>query len=547
MKVLINASCPANLKSSLWGNYVIQGTKNKPRNQSKIEVIAGNTKLGDSISGSGKWKTNEFTLVLAFKGKQSKEVMKLAYIDFIKDFTHGFERREYHVDAVCHYDTDNNWHIHVRIPKLNLVTGTALRLYMDSQDRNRINLIRDTICKRYDLDISIDEKPLVKESSELAKIEKWRSEESREPFKFKTKKDRAETESIVSNAVIEYHEAGYINNIDDLKDFIQDEIGLKVLKDNGHDYAKDMYYFTVMDEDSGKKITLKGDLFSHEFWNNKREIREDKIRNNKSNQRESNRDKRSLRELEYELEKVNRKRKREVEKSYRTSRKRARQKLQKDFYIPQYNHDSSRNNAPFSVNYSDSYMVAEALDKSGDTETLADSIQRGRRVLADSLKRNRDTRYMDLHQKRKKVNDNSGTEVKEYRRGEYEAHTTTKERENQLFETLRVTRSQLSESLRKAEQQVLENIKKSRNVMEKNIRSDAERIDEKIISSNSKLREYTSKIHELLGRVGNRVAKLKKSIVGVADEIKKIRLFKQARQQAKSQMRSKKIKLSPRR
>lgn len=425
MKISVQASCALGAKSQ-WGGYVENGTMKKPRDKSKIELIEGNTKLGDAISESGKWKDNEYTLVLAFKGKPDKGLMKKAYNIFRDDFMIGFDRKEYHIDAISHYDTAY-YHTHIRIPKLNLLTGTALRLYMDSQDRNRVNLIRDKICKELGLDISVDEKPLIEESNELARIEKWRTDESREPFRYETKKDRTDTQLIVTSAVAEYHQAGLINSIEEVKDFIENEIGLTVTKDDGHDYAKDEYYFTVKDEQSDKKIALRGDLYSHEFWKHTREIRQEQVRNNKSNKREYGRDRRSLAELTEELEKVNRKRKKEVDNTYRRARERARSRSQKDFDVPQYNHDNSRDTAPFSVSYGDTINVSETFDKSSAAETsfstskaLEDSRERGKEVLQSTSKRVRDTGQMDIHQNRRELNDTTRPEDQRVRSGERE-------------------------------------------------------------------------------------------------------------------------------
>ena len=111
MKILIRQGCSIDTKSG-FGNYVINGTKSKPRDKSKIEVLSGDMILGDTISNSGKWKENEYQIILAFRGKPSKKLMRKALADFEKSFMMGFSQEEYHLDAVAHYDTDD-YHIHI--------------------------------------------------------------------------------------------------------------------------------------------------------------------------------------------------------------------------------------------------------------------------------------------------------------------------------------------------------------------------------------------------------------------------------------------------
>ena len=127
-----------------WGNYVLYGTKEVPRDTDKVEFLEGDIPLGDRLCESNNYQESYYRIVLGFEGKPSDEVMKSAYDDFKKEFFVGFKPDEYHIDAVVHKDTDN-YHIHIRVPKQNLKTDTHLQLYMDKYDRPRKELIQDYI------------------------------------------------------------------------------------------------------------------------------------------------------------------------------------------------------------------------------------------------------------------------------------------------------------------------------------------------------------------------------------------------------------------
>lgn len=414
MKISIIAGCRVNGKSGV-ANYLSNGTKHKPRDQSKVEVLQGNLKLGDAISESGKWKDNEYKIVLAFKGKPSRLVIRNAVKRFEKEFLHGFDKSEYHMDAVVHRDTEH-YHVHIRIPKLNLVTGTALRLYMDSQDRDRVNLIRDIIIKENNIEIQIDDKPLILEDNQLQRIEKWRKEQGQEPFNFMTKKGRSEAEAMIGSAIGEYHEGTLINSFEDVKAFICEELGFEIVK-NGYDKPKDFHYLSIKDRESAKTIRIKGDLYNAEWWNNPRTIRQEQIRNNKEYRRERGADKRELADLERELVNVNKRREEEVTRNYRRARERASQKARKENVVPYYNHNNSRDSAPFSISYADTYNVSEEQDKSSDSKLLEAS----RQLLGDTKEQDK-ANNKDTYLCGKEINnDNIGTEINKLGRGECEA------------------------------------------------------------------------------------------------------------------------------
>lgn len=131
------------------------------------------------------------------------------------------------------------------------------------------------------------------------------------------------------------------------------------------------------------------------------------------------------------------------------------------------------------------------------------------------------------------------------RRGE-ESLKRARKRENQLFEQIKISNLRISESTRKSEQALSLSLEQSRANVEENIARDTERIDAEISLSDSKNRSFTERVRELFNDLSGRVTELTKSIQGVVNEIKKIRLFKRAKEQVASHEKPK-ISLIPRR
>lgn len=142
-----------NSGSKGWSEYVIDGTKEKPRDKSKVYVLDGDLKLGDFLCKQNKYEDNYYSIVIGLKGKPNDEVIEEVYKDFKKHFFQGLYKDEYHIDAVVHKDTDD-YHVHVRIPKQNLLTNTHLQLYYDKVDRKRKELIQDYISLKYGFEIA---------------------------------------------------------------------------------------------------------------------------------------------------------------------------------------------------------------------------------------------------------------------------------------------------------------------------------------------------------------------------------------------------------
>lgn len=304
--------------SSGWGNYVLYGTKDKPRDSEKVQFLEGDIALGDRLSQSNKYEESYYKIVLAFEGKPDDEVIRGAYEDFKKEFFVGFDRDEYHIDAVIHKDTDN-YHIHCRVPKQNLKTDTHLQLYMDKIDRPRKQLIQDHISLKYGFAIAREQNREVFKEQSNEHINKWRDEHNQKPFDFKTKQGQKEAEQQINSYVSDLIKSELITSQDDVKSTLED-LGLKVEK-FGHDIKKDFYYATVSNQ-SGK-IRVKGDIYNDRFYEHNAKDRSSQIENNRRiiEEREPNQER--IKTVRAELNRANEKRFRTVTKLFKHSRERA--------------------------------------------------------------------------------------------------------------------------------------------------------------------------------------------------------------------------------
>jgi len=313
-----------NSGSSGWGNYVINGTKKKPRDKSKVELLDGDISLGDYYSKNNKYEDSYYTVVLGFKGKPSKEVIEGAYNDFKEHFFKGFKEDEYHIDAVIHYDTDDT-HIHARIPKQNLLTNTHLQLYYHKIDKPRKELIQDYISLKYGFDIAREtNREIVKEQSH-EHITKWREERGQEPFNFSNKKNKDKAQSEINKYI-----SGLItsNLIEKRKDIttVLEELGLEVVKDNGLDLKKDFAYITVQNETG--KMRVKGEFYHDRFWEHSTEDRRTQIESNQRIKQDTETIQERFTRVQRELRKANEKRYNKVTEHFRASRARANKQIE---------------------------------------------------------------------------------------------------------------------------------------------------------------------------------------------------------------------------
>jgi len=312
-----------NSGSSGWGNYVLYGTKEKPRDNSKVELLDGDISLGDYYSKNNKYEDSYYTVVLGFKGKPSKEVIEGAYNDFKEHFFKGLSEDEYHIDAVIHYDTDDT-HIHARIPKQNLLTNTHLQLYYDKIDRPRKELIQDYISLKYGLEIAREtNKEIVREQSHEY-IQKWREEQGvQEPFDFSKKKGKTKAEQQINSYISDLITSNMIEKQEDIKTVLE-ELDLEVVKFD-RDRKKDFAYVTVQN-DTGK-MRVRGEFYDREFFSYNAEDRRTQIESNQRAKEHTEPNHERFTRVQRELRKANEKRYSRVTELFRTARERANKQI----------------------------------------------------------------------------------------------------------------------------------------------------------------------------------------------------------------------------
>lgn len=305
--------------SSGWGNYVLYGTNEKPRDNEKVELLEGDIALGDRLSQSNNYEESYYKIVLAFEGKPDDETIKSAYEDFKKEFFVGFKRDEYHIDAVVHKDTDN-YHIHCRVPKQNLLTDTHLQLYMDKIDRPRKELIQDHISLKYGFNIAREQNREIFKEEAHEQINKWREQHNQKPFDFKSKEGKAEAEAQINGYLSELIKTGLIEKREDITATLQ-ELGLKVEKENGLDLKKDFAYTTVSNETG--KLRIKGEIHHDRFYTHNQKDRSSQIDHNQRiiAEREPNQER--IKTVRRELNKANEKRFNKVTNLFKSARARA--------------------------------------------------------------------------------------------------------------------------------------------------------------------------------------------------------------------------------
>lgn len=248
--------------SSGWANYVTEGTAQKPRNKELIEVIENDPFFIEKIASQNKFSGEYYKGVLSAEKKLSNAEMIEMWEEFKKELFVGYKEDEYTIAGVLHQDTERT-HIHFCVPKQNLLTGQHLQLYMHGVDTKRMDLIADTIALKHNLKTKAESKSIVKKSKEYS-FEKQRAERNQEPFTFTivTKKDEAMAKQQVTELLKENIQS--INSMDEVKEFIEANTDLKVVKAD-FDRTKKFHYITIQDT-ANKKVRVQGDLFSEDFF-----------------------------------------------------------------------------------------------------------------------------------------------------------------------------------------------------------------------------------------------------------------------------------------
>ena len=262
--------------TSGWANYVTEGTAQKPRNKELIELIDNDPFFVEKIARYNKFSGEYYKVMISAEKKLSSDEMKTIYEEFKKELFIGFKEDEYIASAVLHQDTDHS-HIHICVPKQNLLTGQHLQLYMYGIDTKRMDLIADNIALKHGLITKAESKSVIKKPKEYS-FEKQRAERNQEPFTFifTNKKSEALAKQQVTELLKENIES--INSMDEVKAFIEKNTDLKVTKAD-YDRTKKFHYITIQDTND-KKVRVQGDLFSEDFFKQPKQKQLDQLQLN---------------------------------------------------------------------------------------------------------------------------------------------------------------------------------------------------------------------------------------------------------------------------
>lgn len=314
MKIIINGG------KSGWVEYVLNGTKQKPRAKEKIEIIDGDLNLTKKIYESDKVKERYTRIVLSFKGKEELAKIKQVYEDFKREFLKGYEEEEYNISAVLHRDTEND-HVHICLPKLNLKTKNHNNYYYDKIDRYRINLIRDYLNIKYDLKTEKG-KELIKEDKTISRLEKWREEHKQPRISLKRKRARDKATKDIKDYLTELINSDLVNTLEETEKIIE-TLDLKIVKKGWDKIAGEKEYYITIQDKYNNKLKLKGEYFNEKFYQfrNKDKETERAIKQGDKGSRERN--DRKFTEIKQKLEEANYKRIRRIKARYRNIKKRS--------------------------------------------------------------------------------------------------------------------------------------------------------------------------------------------------------------------------------
>ena len=298
-----------------WGGYTLLSRPG-------ARAIMGDVVLGDEICKSIDYKSgNSVNFVISFADEdnvtpqQSRKIAK----EFMKSFMHGFKEDEYHLDLVEHTDTDHI-HYHARVPKVNLLTGTQLKLYWHKTDLKYKKAVINEICHKYGLVTGEEMKNTIPNPMhKLNQINKWREEHSQEPLDLASPKLRRATEKKLSEYISEGVKAGLINSLDEVKAELL-SLGLDI-PNEGYDRGKEFHYLTI--ENESGKTRLRGDIYSAEFYGLTREDRQKSVRDNRSFTTRDAELKASGADVKQALQRERNKRLKFIEKQYGRARERA--------------------------------------------------------------------------------------------------------------------------------------------------------------------------------------------------------------------------------
>ncbi|MBS9782542.1 MAG: toprim domain-containing protein [Arcobacter sp.] len=347
-----------------WVEYVLNGSKDKPRDKKLIEKIDGDFELTKKIYQSTDSKNTYNKIVISFDGKIDNETIKKVYQDFKKEFLVGFEEDEVNTAAVIHQDTENS-HVHICIPKLNLKTKIINDYYYDKMDRNRVNLIKYSLINKYNLTLPQNKKIDIEvkdEDKKLKIIKIWRKIHGQRPISLKKDRGKKRAKEEIGKYIEELYQTGLINNQKEIIEIFKEiDISIEIVRVANWDGVDSI---TIKDKNN-IKMKLEGAIYG-EFYKPTRKDTKTQREDNKHNKGLSSRIRNSsirniqefgrtreerARNLQQKLDAENEKRISKVSKKLAKSRERARDKdnnLYKPIYFSFLDGNVFNNNKGFS-------------------------------------------------------------------------------------------------------------------------------------------------------------------------------------------------------
>jgi hypothetical protein len=302
-----------------WFPYVL--IKNGEVRREAI-LLDGDPVLGNVICNSLNYKSgNAVNFVISFAKEDhvTQAEGRVIAREFMQSFMHGFNEDEYHLDLVEHNDTDH-LHYHARIPKVNLLTNTQLKLYWHKTDLTYKKAVIADVCNKYELVTGEEMKNTVPNPMhKLNQINKWREQHSQELLDLSSKKLRAVAEKQIGEYIGQMNTVGLINSLYDVKSEVIN-MGFDVVNE-GYDRSSEFHYITI--ENESGKVRLKGDIYAEEFYRYSPEARAESISSNRSFTTRGQELRRSGADIKQTLQTERNKRLKFIKKQYGNARKRA--------------------------------------------------------------------------------------------------------------------------------------------------------------------------------------------------------------------------------
>ena len=301
------------------GNYLVNGRGGK-RDKSKTAILDGDFKLSQEISNSSKYKDKHFHFILSTKEKLSNEKMENIYLDFKKELLDAYNEDEINISAILHQDTDHS-HVHVMIPKMNMLTNRKLDLYYHKRDKKRFSLITNYLDEKYNLQpatLKMD-----KNKKLNSQIKNWKPNTSI----IKNKKDKLEFEKLLVKHINDSKNLIYSNH-DELILHLKNDLKLNITK-VGYDYKEDDFYITIQNENSKQRVFhpfFNNDKLKYTTNTNGEKIYEQlDIQSATANYKHPKQCEQGIKSIRGQLDKENQKYRDRIEKRTGTARKKAQQ------------------------------------------------------------------------------------------------------------------------------------------------------------------------------------------------------------------------------